>query len=506
MKTLLWIAFFSLPFFAAAQSTGIGTTNPNSSALLDLTSNSKGILIPRMIKTERAAITTPADGLMVYQTAPDSIGFYYFHNTWHWLNDEASLPSTAIVMSSTQNNTNLLNNNFNYKGQLFLPGATIYNGSFLSTPNSWYSTSLNAGTVPPNGTVNFLSMYNSGSFYIWGGYSGTNTGVGLYKYDPVANSWNQLQGINNITARASGAFANGKWVIWGGLSGGADIAYPAFVYDFAGNTVSNAPASSDIARSAVTAVGIGNDVYFWGGYKYNDNNTAYNAGFKYSTVSNTWTSISSVNAPGVRYFAGGVSTGTKMIIWGGYLYNGGLPITYNTGGVYDIAGNSWTTMSNTNAPATGSGNPIMVWNGSNLIVISGNETKRYDVTGNTWTTLAAAPISFNGNKFAYDGVSKIYIWGGSTYYFPGSPTNAGYVYDITGNTYTALTTVNAPSARAGQVVTYGNNELFVWGGSASTGSSPSAAESLITGGRYILNSQTISSADSLGSIFLYEKK
>jgi hypothetical protein len=47
---------------------GIGTVSPDNSALLDLTSTSKGLLIPRMTEAQRIAIAAPATGLLVYET------------------------------------------------------------------------------------------------------------------------------------------------------------------------------------------------------------------------------------------------------------------------------------------------------------------------------------------------------------------------------------------------------------------------------------------------------
>jgi len=46
--------------FPASGSAGVGTTTPNSSALLDVVSTSKGVLIPRMTKTQRDGIVSPA--------------------------------------------------------------------------------------------------------------------------------------------------------------------------------------------------------------------------------------------------------------------------------------------------------------------------------------------------------------------------------------------------------------------------------------------------------------
>ncbi len=84
MKKLLTIVLISISFNAFTQSVGIGTTTPNASAMLDVSSTNKGILIPRMTKAERQAIASPADGLIVYQTSPDSIGFHYYANFIGW--------------------------------------------------------------------------------------------------------------------------------------------------------------------------------------------------------------------------------------------------------------------------------------------------------------------------------------------------------------------------------------------------------------------------------------
>jgi len=59
---------------------GIGTTTPDASSALDITSTSKGLLIPRMTETQRNAIVSPASGLMIYQTDQD-FGFYFYNGT-----------------------------------------------------------------------------------------------------------------------------------------------------------------------------------------------------------------------------------------------------------------------------------------------------------------------------------------------------------------------------------------------------------------------------------------
>ena len=55
---------------------GFGTITPNSSAVIDLTSTTKGFLPPRLTTTERDAIGTPAEGLVVYNTTTQVLNFY----------------------------------------------------------------------------------------------------------------------------------------------------------------------------------------------------------------------------------------------------------------------------------------------------------------------------------------------------------------------------------------------------------------------------------------------
>ena len=53
----------------------------NSSALLDISSSTKGFLPPRMTTTQKNAIATPAAGLQVYDTTLNQMS-YYNGTTW----------------------------------------------------------------------------------------------------------------------------------------------------------------------------------------------------------------------------------------------------------------------------------------------------------------------------------------------------------------------------------------------------------------------------------------
>mgnify|MGYP000850640853 CR=1 FL=1 len=55
---------------------GIGTTSPSASSLLDVSSTTQGFLPPRMTGTQRDAISSPAAGLMVYNTTTNKLNFY----------------------------------------------------------------------------------------------------------------------------------------------------------------------------------------------------------------------------------------------------------------------------------------------------------------------------------------------------------------------------------------------------------------------------------------------
>ena len=71
---------------------GIGTSVPASSALLDITSSSRGFLVPRMTTAQRTAIPSPVLGLLVFQT-DGTKGFYYYDGGWKAVTP--SIPASA---------------------------------------------------------------------------------------------------------------------------------------------------------------------------------------------------------------------------------------------------------------------------------------------------------------------------------------------------------------------------------------------------------------------------
>ena len=66
---ILFVSALLAAAVCAAQSVGIGTSSPNASAQLDISSSARGLLIPRMDSNAVKAIVNPAPGLMVYDSS-----------------------------------------------------------------------------------------------------------------------------------------------------------------------------------------------------------------------------------------------------------------------------------------------------------------------------------------------------------------------------------------------------------------------------------------------------
>ncbi|MCA1919811.1 MAG: hypothetical protein LDL38_10460 [Flavobacterium piscis] len=86
-KIVLILAMIGFGTLSHAQ-TGIGTLNPDNSAQLDITSNKRGLLMPRVAlvnTTDNSPVTDPATSLMIYNTATINDvtpGYYYWNNKW----------------------------------------------------------------------------------------------------------------------------------------------------------------------------------------------------------------------------------------------------------------------------------------------------------------------------------------------------------------------------------------------------------------------------------------
>jgi hypothetical protein len=83
--TLLTVSLQLLTSNVFSQNVGINATGslPDNSALLDLSSTERGLLVPRMTTTERDAITTPANSLLIFNTTTQCYeGYNAPSSTW----------------------------------------------------------------------------------------------------------------------------------------------------------------------------------------------------------------------------------------------------------------------------------------------------------------------------------------------------------------------------------------------------------------------------------------
>ena len=148
-KLIFPIAILLFTFSIQAQ-VGIGTETPNASSLLDLSSTSKGILVPRMTENQKNAISTPAQGLLVFQTN-GTVGFYsYDGSSWLHLIDGSS------------------------KGLYFGPGTGNGNNNLA------VGTSMGSGTGVRNTAIGSRALEN----YSGSGFD-NNTAVGYYSLQKV---------------------------------------------------------------------------------------------------------------------------------------------------------------------------------------------------------------------------------------------------------------------------------------------------------------------------------
>ncbi|MCC8145924.1 MAG: alkaline phosphatase [Bacteroidales bacterium] len=101
-----FLIFFSLFYSSVFAQVSIGTGLPDPSAVLDLTSEGKGTLLPRMTTPQRNAIVHPADGLTVYDTEENELFFFQEKkNQWTRIaqdatgeNPEEELPVKNIIL------------------------------------------------------------------------------------------------------------------------------------------------------------------------------------------------------------------------------------------------------------------------------------------------------------------------------------------------------------------------------------------------------------------------
>jgi len=159
---------------------GIGTITPDASAQLDVSSTNKGVLIPRMNRAERDLISTPATGLLIFQT-DETPGFYYYSGTaWGPL---VSVGSSAIIPYASGDPINLTTTVYGVPGKRALIGfgASADTEPVFSNDINLRGNSNFAFSAPRSGTIESISAYFSPTIANSISGSGISITAALYK-------------------------------------------------------------------------------------------------------------------------------------------------------------------------------------------------------------------------------------------------------------------------------------------------------------------------------------
>jgi len=98
MKKTILLTILATVFIGSYAQVGIGTNTPNASAMLDVSSSSKGFLLTRMTTLQRNAILSPAAGLLVFDTDKSTL---YLYDGDQWLPLLLGTGTTLTAITAT---------------------------------------------------------------------------------------------------------------------------------------------------------------------------------------------------------------------------------------------------------------------------------------------------------------------------------------------------------------------------------------------------------------------
>lgn len=178
-KALAILGFLAITIASVAQNVSIGTNTPATSAQLDVSSTTKGFLPPRMTAEQRSAISSPTNGLLVYQTSYPS-GLYYFNaGVWTTVATPTHYPAVTIC------NQQWMDRNLDVT--TYRNGDTI---PYVTDPTAWAALTTGAWCYynnDPSTNATYGKIYN---------WYAVNDSRGLAPagwHVPSSSEWSTLQ-------------------------------------------------------------------------------------------------------------------------------------------------------------------------------------------------------------------------------------------------------------------------------------------------------------------------
>ena len=266
--TLAGILFYSL---SIAQSVGVNNTTPDASAIFDIKSNNKGILLPRTSTTSRNAIVNPAKGLLLYDSTTSG---FWFHNgtawsqlssgnaAWNLTGNTATDPATNFI-GTIDNQPLRFRVNNQWGGEIHPATANVFFGLLAgnNAVTGIANTAVGENTFVNNTTgqfntalgINTLSNNTIGSY---------NTALGERVLQFNTSDYNAGLGAEALRQNTSGSnnTAVGSLALYSNTIGffNTAVGYSALVNNFAGTSLTVLGAYADVTAnylSNATAIG-----------------------------------------------------------------------------------------------------------------------------------------------------------------------------------------------------------------------------------------------------------